>query len=125
MPHSFEYATVRVVPRVEREEFLNVGVIVFCAEANFLDARIELDERRLRAFAPRIDVELVREHLESIPRLCRGDDSAIGQLPLRERFRWLVSPRNTILQTSPAHAGLCDQPVAWLERLLDRMVRTP
>lgn len=125
MPHSFEYATVRLVPRVEREEFLNVGVIVFCAEADFLEARIELDQARLLAFAPQLDLADAREHLDSIPRICRGDASAIGQLPQRERFRWLASPRSTILQISPAHAGLCDQPVAWLERLLDRMVRTP
>ena len=125
MPHSFEYATVRVVPRVEREEFLNVGVIVFCAEADFLDARIELDEARLLAVSPGADVAVLREHLAAIPRVCRGDASAVGQLPLRERFRWLVSPRSAMLQTSPAHAGLCDEPEGWLERLLDRLVRLP
>jgi len=125
MLHPFEYAVVRVVPRVERDEFVNVGVIVFCAERDYLAARIELDEARLLALHPATDVELLREHLEAIPRVCDGDPESgpIARLPLRERFSWLVSPRNTILQTSPPHAGLCDTPELWLERLLTRMVR--
>ena len=125
MLHPFEYAVVRVVPRVERDEFVNVGVIVFCAERDYLAARIELDEARLLALHPATDVALLREHLEAIPRICHGDPQSgpIARLPLRERFSWLVSPRNTILQTSPPHAGLCDTPELWLERLLTRMVR--
>lgn len=125
MLHPFEYAIVRIVPRVERDEFINVGVIVFCAERDYLEARIELDERRLLALHPAADVDLLREHLEAIPRICSAEPNAgpIASMPLRERFSWLVSPRNTILQTSPPHAGLCDSPETWLDRLLTRMVR--
>ena len=123
----FEYAVVRVVPRVEREEFVNAGVILFCHDRSLLTARIELDEARLLALAPGVDRALVRRHLAAIPRICAGGPGAgpIGQMPLRERWRWLVAQRSTILQTSPAHAGLCDAPEAWLERLLDQMVRAP
>lgn len=126
MPHAFEYAVVRVVPDIERQEFLNVGVIVYCRGLDFLDARVELDDTRARALSPRLDLDLVRDHLEVIPRICRGDADAgpIARLELLERFRWLVSPRNTMVQTSPAHAGLCDDPQRWLERLLARLVRT-
>lgn len=124
---SFDYSIVRVVPDVEREEFINAGVIVFCHDHDFLAARIELDEARLRALAPDVDLPLVRRHLEAIPRICAGGPEAgpIGQLPLRERWHWLVAPRSTILQFSAPHAGLCDAPQEWLERLLDRVVRTP
>jgi len=124
---AFEYAIVRVVPRVEREEFVNAGAIVLCEAREFLGARIDLDETRLRALAPDVDLALVHEHLEAVPRICAGGPEAgpIGQLPRRERFYWLVSPRSTILQTSPAHAGLCDAPELELERLLRTMVRTP
>lgn len=121
----FEYAIVRVVPRVEREEFVNVGVIVFCASHDFLEARIELDEARLLALDPRADLVSIGEHLAAIPSICRGEPDAgpIAALPLRERFAWLVSPSSAVLQTSPAHAGLCDAPESWIERLLERMVR--
>jgi hypothetical protein len=122
---SFDYAIVRVVPSVEREEFINVGVIVFCHDREFLAARIELDEARLRALAPDVDLPLVRRHLEAIERICEGGQAAgpIGQLPLRERWHWLVAPRSTILQFSAPHTGLCEAPEEWLERLLDRVVR--
>jgi hypothetical protein len=124
---SFDYAIVRVVPRVERGEFLNAGVILFCLERELLEARIEPDEGRLWALAPGLDLDLVRRHLAAIPRICEGGPGAgpIGQLPLRERWHWLVAPRSTILQTSPPHGGLCDDPRAALERLLDRVVRLP
>src|SRR5579884_1493905 len=91
---SYDYAVIRVVPRVDREEFMNVGVIVSCAAKQFLEARIELDEARLAAFAPSLDIEAIRAHLESIPRICAGgpDAGPIGQLTLRERFDWLVAP---------------------------------
>ncbi len=123
---SFDYAIVRVVPHVEREEFINVGVILFCDARDFLTARIELDEARLLALFPDVDLPLVRRHLEVIPRICEGGPSAgpIGQLPLRERWHWLVAPRSTILQVSAPHTGLCEAPEEWLERLLDRVVRT-
>ena len=126
MPDKFryDYAVVRVVPKVDREEFINVGVIVSCPELSFLEARIKLDESRLLALDPNIDLELVRKHLDSIPKICRGGDDAesIGQLPQRQRFHWLVAPRSTIIQTSPVHTGRCGDPSAALERLIATMV---
>jgi len=124
-PSSFEYAVVRVVPRVEREEFINAGVIIHCAHHGYLAARIELDEARLRSLSPNADIELVRRHLEAIARICEGgpDTGPIGQLPRVERWRWLVAPRSTIIQTSPVHAGLCEDPEAALSRLVDKLVR--
>ena len=125
--HAFEYSIVRVVPHVEREEFVNAGVVVFCDARDFLAARIELDVRRLLALSPSVDVDLVRRHLAAIPSICEGgaDAGPIGSMTLRERWRWLVAPRSTILQCSPPHAGLCDAPEGWIERLLVEMVRTP
>lgn len=122
---AFEYAIIRVVPDVEREEFVNVGAIVYCGAAGYLDARIECDEARLHALAPALDLELVREHLDAIPRVCRGEADAgpVAAMPLGERFRWLVAPRSTVVQTSRPHAGLCATPEAWLDRLLTRVVR--
>ncbi|WP_224249289.1 DUF3037 domain-containing protein [Hyalangium gracile] len=122
---SFDYAIVRVVPRVERGEFINAGIILFCLTSRFLSARVELDEQRLLALAPDVDVELVRGHLEAIPRICAGGRPAgpIGQLPQKERWHWLVAPRSTILQTSPVHSGLCEDPTRALEHLMDTMVR--
>ncbi len=125
--HSFDYAIVRVVPRVDREEFINAGVILYCLTRRYLEARVELDERRLLALAPDADVELLRSHLESIPRICTGGKAAgpIGQLPQKERFHWLVAPRSTMIQTGPVHSGLCEDPTKALEHLLQRMVRPP
>src|ERR1044072_652010 len=99
----YDYAVVRVVPKVDREEFINAGVIVSCPELSFLEGRIKLNEGRLRALDPSIDLELVRKHLASIPKICRGGDDAgsIGQLPQRQRFHWLRAPRGTTSQTSP------------------------
>jgi hypothetical protein len=124
---SFDYALVRVVPRVEREEFINAGVILYCLTRRFLAARVALDPRRLAALSPGADVELVKSHLESIPRVCAGgrDAGPIGQLPQKERFHWLVAPRSTILQTSAVHSGLCADPEVALEGLLRRMVLEP
>lgn len=123
---SYDYAVIRVVPRVDREEFMNVGVIISCPAKDFLEARIEMDEARLLAFAPGIDLEAVRAHLASIPRICAGGPNAgpIGQLSARERFHWLVAPRSTIIQTSRVHSGRCTEPGPVSERLLDRMVRS-
>jgi len=122
---SYDYAIIRVVPRVDREEFLNVGVIISCPAKDFLEARIELDEARLLAFAPHLDLEAVRTNLASIPRICAGgpDSGPIGKLSLRERFYWLIAPRSTIIQTSRMHSGHCSEPGPLAERLLDRMVR--
>src|SRR5262245_50604764 len=124
-PSSFEYAVVRVVPHVDREEFINAGVIVFCDQHDYLTARVELDQARLLAVAPAADVELVRRHLEAIPRICQGPTEAgpLGQLTTREPCRCLAAPRSTILQISPAHTGIGEVGDELLERLLDRAVR--
>ena len=123
-PNSYDYAVVRVVPRVDREEFINAGVILFSKACHFLAARVEVHEERLRALAPEVDVELVRRHLEAIPRICAGEEDAgpIARLSLSERFHWLVAPRSTMIQVSPVHAGLCDDPAARLEELFARLV---
>jgi hypothetical protein len=123
---TYDYAVIRVVPRVDREEFVNVGVIVSCPDRDFLDCRVELDEARLRALFPAIDMDLVRKHLAAIPAICRGGEDAgpIGKLPPRERFRWLIAARSTIIQASPAHTGRCGDPPALMQHLLETMVRT-
>lgn len=121
----FDYAVIRVVPRVEREEFINAGVIVSCPTKNFLKAGIELDYERLALLDPTLDREVIRKHLAAIKAICEGGAQAgpIGKLPMRARFHWLVAPRSTIIQTSPVHTGLCEDGDAMLERLLDTMVR--
>jgi len=126
-PDNYDYAIVRVVPRVEREEFVNVGVVVSCPARNFLKARFALDESRLRALDPHIDMETVRAHTSSISAICEGGPQAgpLGKLSQRERFHWIVAPRSTIIQTSPVHTGKCDDPDALIEHLLDKMVRVP
>ena len=123
--YTYDYAIIRVIPRVEREEFVNVGVIVSCPAQGFLEARIELDEQRLMALDATLDIATVRDHLAAIPTICAGGAQAgpIGQLSPRERFRWLVAPRSTTIQTSPVHTGCCKSPTAVLEHLLDTMVR--
>lgn len=122
---SFDYAVIRVVPRVDRGEMINAGVILFCLQKDFLAARVEVDEARLRALWPELDVDVVRQHLEAIPRICAGDPDAgpIARLSIRERFHWLVSPRSTIIQVSPVHSGLCDNPERALDDLFRRMVQ--
>jgi Protein of unknown function (DUF3037) len=123
--YTYDYAIIRVVPRVEREEFINVGVIVSCPARGFLEARIELDEQRLMALDATLDVESIRTHLATIPTIGTGGEQAgpIGQLSQRERFHWLIAPRSTIIQTSPVHTGWCKNPTAMLEHLLNTMVR--
>ena len=129
MPDKFryDYAVVRVVPKVDREEFINAGVIVSCPELSFLEARIKLNESRLLALDPSLDVEMVKTHLATIPKICRGGDDAgpIGQLSQRERFYWLVAPRSTIIQPSEVHTGRTTDPAACLEHLMTRVVRRP
>lgn len=123
--HAFDYALVRIVPRVERGELVNAGVILFSRTASFLDARIELNAARLRALDPSIDQEVVQSYLDAIPRICAGGEDAgpIGLLSPSERFHWLVAPRSTIIQTSPVHSGVhADLPAA-LANLFDRLVR--
>jgi hypothetical protein len=122
---SYDYAIIRIVPRVEREEFVNVGVIVSCPEKNFLAARIEIDDARLLALDARLDIDAVKANLASIPLICAGtpDAGSIGQLAQRERFHWLVAPRSTIIQMSAVHTGRCSDPASALEHLLATMVR--
>ena len=121
----YDYAIIRVVPKVEREEFINVGVIVSCPARGFLEARIDVDEQRLRALDATLDIDSLRLHLATIPAICTGGEQAgpIGRLSQRERFYWLSAPRSTIIQISPVHTGLCKNPTAILEHLLDTMVR--
>ena len=120
---SFDYAIVRIVPYVEREEFVNVGVILFCRTRRFLAARVEINEARVTALAPEFDLERAKESLEIIPRICAGNDSPIGQLEQAERFHWLVTPRSTSIQVSPVHTGICTDPEKALNHLMDTMVR--
>lgn len=116
---SFDYAILRVVPRVEREEFINAGVLAFCLEKNYLAARIRLNRERLVALWPELDADLVANHLDAIRLICDGDPSAgpIAQLSRRERFHWVVAPRSTIIQTSPVHTGVCTDTGDLLDRL--------
>jgi hypothetical protein len=124
---SFDYALLRVVPRVEREEFVNAGVVLLCLERDFLEARVELAAARVRALQPDVDLGPVEEHLRAVSRIAAGgsDGGPIGKLSLRERFHWLVSPRSTVLQVSPVHSGLCETPEAALAQLFENMVRVP
>ena len=121
---SYDYAVVRVVPRVERGEFLNVGIILFCRTRRFLHTHIALDTQRLSIFAPSLDVEEVQYHLDLLVRVSTGgkDAGPIGELSQSERFHWLVSPRSTIIQTSPMHSGLCADPEKTLQALLEKLV---
>ena len=125
--HTYDYAIIRVVPRVERGEMINVGVVLSCPAVDYLDAGVEVDESRLRALDDTLDIDAVRAHLASIPAICRGGAEAgpIGSLPQRNRFHWLVSPRSTIIQMSPVHTGRTGNPVAALDKLMDTMVRRP
>jgi hypothetical protein len=120
---SYDYATIRVVPRVDREEFLNAGVIVFCLERDFLQARVAFHPDRLRALCAETDLDLVRRHLEAIPRICEGDPDAgpIARLTRRERFHWLVAPRSTVIQVSPVHSGMSDAPARTLDELFQKL----
>jgi hypothetical protein len=123
--YTYDYAIVRLVPRVERGEMINVGIILSCPELDFLDARIEVDEQRLLALDGTLEMDAVRAHLATIPLVCQGGPEAgpIGGLPQRNRFHGLVSPRSTLIQPSPVHTGRTADPQAALERLLETMVR--
>jgi hypothetical protein len=122
---TYDYAVVRVVPRVERAEFVNAGVIVSCDVERILEAKVELDEAAVRALDARVDLELVKRTLASIPKICAGGAAAgdLGRMTARERFHWLVAPRSTIVQTSPVHTGQCEHISEALEHLMNRMVR--
>jgi hypothetical protein len=122
---TYDYAVVRVVPRVERGEFVNAGIILSCDLERILQAGIELDENALLAIDAHVDLELVRSALAAIPTICLGGEGAgdIGKMTARERFHWLVAPRSTIVQTSPVHTGRCADPDAALKHLMQTMVR--
>ena len=122
--NSFDFATIRVVPRVDREEFVNAGVIVFCLGQKFLRALVHVDEARLSALWPELDLNLLRENLAVFPKICSGaeDGGPIAKLSLRERFHWLVAPRSTVIQISPVHSGLCEAPESVLEELFRQLV---
>jgi hypothetical protein len=124
-PDQFAYAILRVVPRVERGEQLNAGVVLFCRRRRFLAARVDLDERRLAALAPDLDPRTVRAHLDALARIAAGDPAggAVAALEPSERFGWLVAPSSTIIQPSPVHTGLCDDPAAALDQVIERLVR--
>lgn len=124
---TYDYAIVRVVPHVERGEFVNAGVIVACAREGFLKALVELDEARVRALDATLDIESIRSALQAIPTVCAGGDAAgpIGRLSLRERFDWLVAPRSTSIQMSPVHVGRSADLDGELARLMEKMVRRP
>ena len=124
-PSPFQYAIVRVVPRVERGECVNAGVVLFCRPRRFLAARVELDGERVRTLAVDADVDAVRGHLDAMCRIAAGDPAGgpIAALPASERFHWLVAPSSTIIQCSPVHTGLSEDPAAELDRLMQRLVR--
>lgn len=121
----FSYAIIRIVPRVERGECINAGVVLFAREARWLAARIELDRARLLALSPSADVPLIERHLAIFLSIASGDDAGgpIAALTPSERFHWLTAPRSTIIQVSPVHAGKTDDPAAAIEELLDAYVR--
>jgi len=120
----FEYAVIRIVPRVDREEFLNVGVVLYCSKQKFLQALYTLDQERLTIFSKAIDLEEVEKYLVSFQKICHGgrEGGPIGQLPIAERFRWLTAVRSTVVQTSPVHPGLCMDAEEAIHNLFDRLV---
>ncbi|MCC9167301.1 DUF3037 domain-containing protein [Pontibacter harenae] len=122
--HLFEYAVIRVVPKVEREEFLNVGVIVYCGSQGFLQTVYELNEERLKAFSPDLDIEELKERLAAFDHICKGgtDGGTIGKLPIASRFRWLTATRSTVVQTSAVHPGLCSNPQETISKLHAQLV---
>lgn len=123
--HLFEYAVIRVVPKVEREEFINVGVILYCSAQKFLHCILELNEKKLGALCCDIDIEDLKAHMLSFEKICKGgnDSGPIGKLSLAERFRWLSATRSTILQTSKVHPGLCKDASEMLHRLHKQLVQ--
>lgn len=123
--HLFEYAIIRFVPRVEREEFLNVGVIIYCADRNFLQTKFELNKDRLLAFSNEICFEELEKRLSAFEEICSGTQQggAIAELPIASRFRWLTATRSTVVQTSPVHPGLCNDPQEILERLYQQQIK--
>ena len=122
---SYEWCVLRVVPRVERCEFVNAGVVVYSQTHDVLAAAIELDDARVLALAPDVDLDVVRRHLALVAAVCAGEHEPTSGLPMGQRFRWLTAPRSTMVQPSPVHTGLTADPLLDLATLLDRMVRLP
>ena len=122
--YLFEYAVIRVVPRVEREEFLNIGVILYCAKQHFLQAKYLLDENRLINFSSKTDIVELTEHICSMERICLGSNDAgpIVKLDMASRFRWLTATRSTIIQTSKVHPGFCTNAAETLQKLFEQLV---
>ena len=122
--HLFEYAVIRVVPRVEREEFINIGVILYCAKQKFLQTRYLLDEDRLLAFSAGLDLDEIKAHVCSFERICNADKDAgpIGKLDMASRFRWLTATRSTVLQSSKVHPGFCQDAAETLDQLYNKLV---
>ena len=120
----YDFAIIRIVPRVERGEFINAGVVVFCPERQYLKARVLIDGPRLRALWPDLDISVIEQHLEPFPKVCAGDPEAgpIAQRSFRERFHWVVSPRSTMIQISPVHTGLTEDPASTLNELYEKQV---
>ena len=127
MPSTYEWAVLRAVPRVDRSEFVNVGVVVYCQALGFLEARVAPDLGRVVALDAEVDVDGVRSHLEGVRALCAGLESTgeNGRRSPGERFRWIVAPRSTVVQPSPVHTGITDAPAEELNSLFDRMVPCP
>lgn len=121
---TYEYAVIRLVPKVEREEFLNIGVILFSKRKKYLDIKYQIDESRIRSFSEEVDTDMIREYLEAWVLICKGspDGGSIGKLDVASRFRWLVASRSTIIQSSKTHPGLCTDPEKVLEDLFKRYV---
>jgi hypothetical protein len=122
--HLFEYAIIRIVPRVEREEFLNVGIILYCKELKFLNTKYIINKERIAALCAEVDCNEVEEHLQSFEKIANGqkDGGAIAALELSSRFRWLAATRSTIIQTSKVHPGFCNDPQETLEKLFSQLV---
>jgi hypothetical protein len=122
--YLFEYAVLRVVPKVEREEFLNVGVVVYCPQQKFLQVRFHLDGERIKAFACELDIPEIGQYLQAFEKICAGtkDSGPIGKLTVADRFRWLTATRSTVVQTSKTHTGLCNDVKETLDRLYAQLV---
>ncbi len=122
--YLFEYAVIRIVPKVEREEFINAGVVLYCAKQKFLQMRFYVDEKRLITFSPTLNIPEIYEYLGAFQRICNGDkgSSDIAKLPIAERFRWLTATRSTVVQTSKVHPGFCDDAADMIEKLYHQLV---
>lgn len=122
--HLFEYAVIRLVPRVEREEFLNTGVVLYCTKQKFLKMLYHIDKSRLEVFCAGCDIPEVENYLKAFERICMGDSNAgpISKLPIAERFRWLTATRSTVVQTSKVHPGFCEDAGEMLEELFLKLV---